>query len=229
MRLLSSALLSVAMLAGAIGATQAQTAPGAAIYAVTYFDLVPADFNKAVGLLRAFAQATRKEDGNVEFTLLNEIGRSGRMAMIEAWRDKSALEAHRAATQKLANKLQPFMAAPFDTREFLPLSIGERANDAKLSTAMYALTHIDVFPDGKDTATALVKAFAESSRKAKGAERFDALVWDGHPNHFHLIEAWTDPFARDAHSYTDQTKTFRAKLVPLEGALYDERLYRVVK
>jgi quinol monooxygenase YgiN len=229
MRLLSWVVLGLAMLGSGIQVTQAQTAPSAAIYTVTYFDIIPADHAKAVALLRPFAQATRKEDGNVEFTLLDEIGRSGRMAMIEAWNGKATLEAHRAAIETLANKLQPYFAAPFDTRQFLPLSIGPRADKAKLGSTVYVLTHIDVFPEHKDEATGLVKGFAEASRTAKGAERFDALVWDGHPNHFHLIEAWTDPAARQAQADADPTKTFRAKLVPLEGALYDERLYKVVR
>lgn len=229
MRLLSYAVLGAAMLGIGIRAADAQTTPDAAIYAVTYFEIIPADFGKSIALLRPFAQATRKADGNVEFTLLDEIGRRGRMAMIEAWRDKAALEAHRAAVERVASKLQPFFAAPFDTRQFLPLSIGPRADDAKLDAAEYVLTHIDIFPAGKDEATELVKVFAEASRKAKGAERFDALVWDGHPNHFHLIEAWTNPRARQAHVEAEQTKTFRTKLVPLEGALYDERLYKVVR
>jgi quinol monooxygenase YgiN len=229
MRLLSWVVLGVVMLGSGTEGAQGQTVPSAVIYEVTYFDIVPADYAKAVALLRPFAQATRKEDGNVEFTLLDEIGRSSRMAMIEAWRDKAAVEAHRAAVETLANKLQPFFAAPFDTRQFLPLLIGPGTDNAKLSSTVYVLTHIDVFPAGKDAATGLVKGFAQASRKDKGVERFDALVWDGHPNHFHLIEAWTDPRADQAHTDADHTKTFRAKLVPFEGALYDERLYKVIR
>jgi quinol monooxygenase YgiN len=190
---------------------------------------VPEDFDKGALLLRPFAAATRKEDGNVEFTLLDEVGRSGRMAIVEAWRDKAALDAHQAAVKALAEKLQPFIAAPFDTRQFLPLSIAAPPAEAKLGTAMWVLTHVDVFPAGKDEVAALVKSFVEDSRKDKGVQRFDALVWDGHPNHFHLIEAWTDHIAREAHAYSPHTKTFRAKLTPFEGALYDERLYEVVR
>src|SRR5215469_9960588 len=158
-------------------------AQAAAIYAVTYFDIVTTELDNAAALLRPFAAATRKEDGNVEFTLLDEVGRNGRMAIVEAWRDKAALDAHQAAVKALAEKLQPCIAAPFDTRQFLPLSIAVSPADAKLGTAMWALTHVDVFPAGKDEVAALVKSFAEDSRKDKGVQRFDALVWDGHPNH----------------------------------------------
>lgn len=226
MRRFSWMVLGAVMLASTIQPIQAQTS---AVYAITYFDIVPAKFDQAVAILRPFAEATRKEDGNTEITLLDEIGRSGRMAIIEAWRDKAALDAHGAAVKALGDKLQPFIAAPFSTRPFVPLSIAAPATDAKLGTAMFVLTHVDVFPAGKDEVAALVKAFAEDSRKDKGEERFDALTWDGHPNHFHLIEAWTDHLAREMHAYSDHTKIFRAKLVPFEGALYDERLYEVVR
>ena len=222
-------VLGVTMLASGMQGANAEQPARAAIYAVTYFDIIPADFANAVAVLRPFVQATRKEDGNIEFTLLEEIGRSGRIATIEAWRDKSALEVHRAAVETLANKLQRFFAAPFDTRQFVPLSIGVSADVANLSSAVYVLTHIDVFPAGKDEATRLVNGFVEASRKNKGAKRFDALVWEAHPNHFELIEAWTNLQARQAHANADQTKAFRTKLVPLEGGLYDQRLYKMVR
>jgi len=222
--------LGLTVLGSGVQGAQAERAPSAtAIYAVTYFDIIPADLAKAAAVLGPFVQASRKEDGNVEFALLEEIGRSGRMATIEAWRDEAALEAHRAAVETLADELQPFFAAPFDSRQFVPLLIGPGADHANLGSAVYVLTHIDVFPAGKDEATRLVKGFVEASRKNKGAERFDALVWKAHPNHFELIEAWTGARSRQAHADADQTKTFRTKLVPLEGGLYDQRLYKTVR
>ncbi len=227
MRTILLSLSAVAMVLAS--ASEPARAQSAAIYAVTYFDIIPAEFNKALALLRPFAAAARKEDGNVEFTVLDEIGRAGRMAIVEAWRDKAALDAHGPAVKAVADNLQPFFAAPFDSRQFLPLSVAPAAADAKLGTAMWVLTHIDVFPAGKEEVATMVKTFAENSRKDKAEERFDALVWDGHPNHFQLIEAWNDHLTREAHSYTAHAKAFRAKLVPFEGALYDERLYEVVR
>ena len=94
---------------------------------------------------------------------------------------------------------------------------------------MYVLTHVDVFPAGKDEVAAMVKQLADDSRKDPGVLRFDAVVWDGHANHFHLIEAWSSRQSRQAHVLADHTKQFRVKVTPFEGALYDERLYEVVK
>ena len=74
-----------------------------------------------------------------------------------------------------------------------------------VGAAVSVLTHIDVFPAGNDETTALAKGLAEVARKAKGAERFAEPVWDGHPNHFYLIEVWTDPRAPSARRRrTDQ-------------------------
>ncbi len=230
MRSLSLVLLSGAMvLAGLIQPARAQSAASPQIYVATYFEVAPTSSRKATGLLRQFAAATRKEDGNAELTVLHEIGRPGRFAIVEAWRDKAALDAHGAAMKALGDKLQPLFASPFDARQFLPLAIAAPPADANLASAVYVLTHVDVFPAGKDEVAAMVKQLAEDSRKDPGSQRFDAVIQDGHPNHFHLIEAWSDRQSREAHALADHTKAFRAKLVPFEGALYDERLYEVVK
>jgi quinol monooxygenase YgiN len=215
--------------AGFAPPVRAQAVSNPAVYVVTYFEVAPAASRKAVSLLRTFAAATRKEDGNAELTVLHEIGRAGRFALIEAWRDKAAWQAHGAAMQAIGDKLQPIFASPFDARQFGPLDIAAPPAGADTGDAIYVLTHVDVFPAGKDDVAALVKQLAQDSRKDAGARRFDAVVWDGHPNHFHLLEAWSSRQAREAHALADHTKQFRAKLVPFEGALYDERLYEVVR
>ena len=244
MRMLSVALLSgAAIVAGLTLPAQAQTnpsqtnpaqsGPGQAstgpVYVVTSFDVAAKDFGSALDILHPFAAATRKEDGNLELTVLNEVGRGGRFAIVEAWRDKAALDAHGPAMKALGDKLQPLLVAPFSARPYAVLSAAAPAPDAKLDLSTYVLTHVDVFPAGKDEVTGLVKQLADDSRKDKGEERFDALVWAEHPNHFELIEAWTDHQKREAHAAAGHTKAFRAKLAPLEGAPYDERLFEVVR
>lgn len=203
-------------------------APSGPLYVVTYFEVAPAASRKVAGLLRQFAAATSKENGSVEFLVLHESARPGRYAILEAWRDKPAFDAHAPAMKALGDKLQPVFASPFDARQFWSLAVAAPAA-AAVPGAIYVLTHVDVFPAGKDEVAAMVKRLTEDSRKDGGSLRFDAVVWDGHPNHFHLIEAWANRGAREAHALAAHTKDFRAKLVPFEGALYDERLYEVVK
>lgn len=229
MRSVSLLLSGAMMLAGLVQPAAAQQpAAGPGIYAVTYFEVAPASARKAAGMLRPFADATRKEDGNAELDVLHETGRPGRFAIVEAWRDKAASDAHGAAMKALGDKLQPIVASPFETRQFMPLAVGEPAK-GDLTGAVWVLTHVDVFPAGKDEVAGLIKQLADDSRKDPGVLRFDAVIWDGHPNHFHLIEVWSDRKSREAHAIADHTKQFRTKVTPFEGAFYDERLYEVVK
>src|SRR5215472_758423 len=181
------------------GRAQGGAAPPA-VYVVTYFEVAAPDAAKVDDLLHKFAVATRKENGNAEVTALHQVGRSGHFAIVEAWQDKAAYDAHAAAMKTLGDSLKPLFASPFDARQFLPLSIAAPASGGNPGQAMYVLTHVDVFPAGKEEVAGLVKAHVEDSRKDKGVERFDAVVWDGHPNHFHLIEAWTDHIAQEAHA-----------------------------
>jgi quinol monooxygenase YgiN len=210
-----------------------QTSPDGPLHVVTYFEVATIAWRKTGGLLRQFAGATRNEPGNIEFTALHEIGRSGRFAIVEAWRDKAALDAHGTAMKALAGRLQEWFASPFDARQFWSLSVADSstgpAAGADSTGAVYVLTHVDVFPAGKEEAAALIKQLVNDSRNDAGALRFDAVIQDARPNHFHLIEAWADPGVREAHALAEHTRRFRATLVPFEGALYDERLYRAIR
>ena len=128
----------------------------------------------------------------------------------------------------LFQKLQSSLIGGFGVRTHSGLSIA--APKAQVSPeAVYVLTHVDVFPAGKDQAVEFVKAQAEAARKDDGNLRYDVVQWDGHPNHFTLVEAWRDRKAFDASVAASHTKEFRDKLTPLEGALYDERLYQVIR
>jgi quinol monooxygenase YgiN len=75
----------------------------------------------------------------------------------------------------------------------------------------------------------MLKQLAEASRKEAGNLRFDVLQQDGRLNHLPLIEAWRDLPAQNAHAAAEHNRAFRAKLVTLQGALYDERLYRSLR
>src|SRR5437868_12449553 len=197
------------------------------VYIVTYFEVAGPAAGKTLELLRQFAAATRKEAGNAGFLSLEELGRPARFATVEVWRDKAALEAHGAAVAALRDKLQPVFTSPFDIRTNSGLSVAGPAIGAEPAalSPVYVLTHVDVFPAGKDQTIDLLKQLADASRKENGNLRFDVLQQDGRLNHLPLVEVWRDPAAQTAHAAAPHTREFRAKLVPLQGALYDERLY----
>jgi quinol monooxygenase YgiN len=229
MRVSQLMLVVAALAAAAVRPVGAEEAVNGAVYIVTYFDTAPAAVAEAAAAARQFEEASRKEDGNAEFEVLEEIGRPSRFAILEAWRDKKAAETHlgAAASSGFRDKLQPLLIGGLGVRYFSGLSVAERTARPP-QRALYILTHVDVFPQHKDQAVELVKAQADAGRKDNGNLRFDVLQWDGHPNHFTLVEVWRDRKAFDASLVTAHTKEFRQKLTPLEGALYDERLYQPV-
>jgi quinol monooxygenase YgiN len=201
------------------------------VYVLTFFEVGAAPASQAIGFLRPFATATRKEDGNQGFLALQEIARPARFAMVEIWRDKSAAEAHAASVGALRDKLQPLFASPFDIRSNSGLLVAGPAIGAEPEAGrpVYVLTHVDVFPAGKDQTIDMLKQLAEASRKEPGNLMFDVLQQEGRANHLPLVEVWRDAKAQSAHAMAEHTRAFRAKLVPLQGALYDERLYTVIR
>jgi quinol monooxygenase YgiN len=94
---------------------------------------------------------------------------------------------------------------------------------------VFVITHVDLVPPKRDDGVAAVRTLAERSAGTAGNHRFDALVQASRLNHLTLVEGWTDAAAQEAHSAADATRSFRATLGPMSGALYDERLYTLLK
>jgi quinol monooxygenase YgiN len=208
----------------------AQTAGGSAVYSVTYFEAAAPETAAAAALARQLAETSRKEPGNIRFDAFQEIGRSSRFALFEAWRDKAAADVHTATASAatLREKLTPRLVGPFEIRSFHGFSIAGPSGTGE-PQAVYVVTHVDVFPAGKDRAAELTTALAAAGRKMPGNFWFDVLQVDGHANHFTLVEGWRDRGAFDDSLTAAATRDFRRQLTPLEGALYDERLYHALR
>jgi quinol monooxygenase YgiN len=88
---------------------------------------------------------------------------------------------------------------------------------------------VDVLTTFKERATRLVLQEAEAGRRNAGNARYDVLQWEGHENHFTLVAVWSDATAFDVNAAAPRCREFRRELTPLQGALYDERLYRVFR
>ena len=219
-----------ALLLETAGPGYAEESMNGPVYVVTYFDVTPTAAQQSAGIVREFADASRKAEGNAGFEAFEEIARPSRFALLETWRDKKASDAHDpgAGATALRDKLQPLTIGGFGVRVHSGLSVAAPKGQVP-ADAIYVLTHVDVFPVHKDRTIELVKAQADAARKDDGNLRFDVVQWDGHSNHFTLVEVWRDRKAFDASVTTPHNKEFRDKLTPLEGALYDERLYQLVR
>jgi quinol monooxygenase YgiN len=222
MRLSHLVLGAVMLVAAGVSAARADNA---AIYQVSYFEAAAPEGAATAKLARQFAAASRKEPGNLGFAVLREIGRPSRFAIYEGWRDKAAADAHAAAASAFRDKLAPMLVGPFEIRSFDGLALAEPTGRGN-PRAVWTVTHVDVFPSFKDKAAGLVTALAQAGRKMPGNISFDVLRVQGHPNHFTLVEGWQDRGAFETSLMAAPTKDFRTNVTPLEGALYDERVYR---
>jgi quinol monooxygenase YgiN len=85
------------------------------------------------------------------------------------------------------------------------------------------------FPPAKTKPRCWSRRLPKPNRKLPGNLQFDVLQIVGHPNHFTLVQGWRDREAFDDSLMAASTRDFRGKLTPLEGALYDERLYHALR
>ena len=204
-------------------------AQGSAVYLATYIEVMPNAVAPGIALLKQYRDASSKEAGNLRAEALAEIERPNRFVVVEAWRDKAALEAHgqSAATLMFRDKLKPIADAPYDERVNNALYVAQGKNESQ-SGAIYVLTHVDVIPAGKDDCMAALKAMSVDTASDAGNISYEVLQQANRGNHFTVIEAWTDRKALDAHAMAAHTRAFREKISPVAGALYDERIYKAL-
>ncbi len=211
-------------------AARADEASDAVIYVVTYIEVRPSSQSEAMALLRQYREASRKEEGNVRFEVLQQSGRPDHFVLLETWQDHKALEAHGMAahTAQCRVKLQALRVSPDDERLHKGLAIGSMQTTLAAG-ATYVVTHADAAPPGKDEALVLLKQLAETSRKDAGNVRFEVLQQNSRQNHCTIVEVWQNQHAFEVHVIAGHTRQFREKFQPLSGSLYDERLYKALE
>jgi quinol monooxygenase YgiN len=226
MKIVFGMLAVAAALSAAMPAVHAQ-APAGPSYTVTYLEIAPAAKAEAIALLKQVAAASRKEAGNQRYDILQRVGRDNQFAILEAWADFNAAEAHRggAALKQFRDKLGPVRVGPYDERPSLGIDVSPAAA-AVAPGSIFAITHVDVTPNFTAECVAMLKKLADDARKEPGVQRIDAWQQNNRANHFTLSEAWKDNAAVDAHLVAATTRDFREKLGPMSGALFDERHYK---
>jgi quinol monooxygenase YgiN len=196
---------------------------------VTYVEVAPASEAQAVALLKGYRDASRRDDGNLKMEILQQNGRRGHFAIIEEWRDESEWKNHRGSAHvtQFHEKLTPLRVTSYDERTHTVFAVG--APSAPPADAVQVVTHVDVVPNGLPKAREFLSAQVEASRKEMGNLRFDVLQ-GARMNHFTVVETWRDERAREAHVATSYSRAYREGLreTAVDGAPYDERLYRLV-
>src|SRR5712691_2317256 len=188
MRLAFSLLL--AMVLTPIVAAPAAQAQDAAVYVVNYIDVAPATRGATANLLRQLANASRKDEGNTRFEILQRTAPSNQFAIVSVWKDQKAYDAHAAAahSKEFREKIKPHLISAIDDRTHVGMEIAAAAAAKSASGAIYVVTHVDVPPPKKDECIAALKALVEASRKEPGSVRFDIFQQGSRPNHFSVVD-----------------------------------------
>jgi quinol monooxygenase YgiN len=96
----------------------APTGSRAAIVVVSHVDVTP---NPQVPImLKRLAEASRSEQGNLRFDVLQHTMRANHFTVIETWRDQKTFDAHVGAahTKQYRDELQPMTGSPLDERVY---------------------------------------------------------------------------------------------------------------
>jgi quinol monooxygenase YgiN len=228
-RVWSSFVVLAALALGATG-SRAQAPVEAPFYAVAYVDAVPAARQKLIAALRAYRDASRKDQGYVRFDLLEQIGWAGHFAIVETWSDRNAFDAHAMAAhaKQFRDAIQPVRVSGYDERPYKALAAATTPAIAN-GEAVHVVAHVDIGPGGQANAPALLTGLAEASRKEPGNLRFDVLQHAMRGNHFTVVETWRNQQALEAHVAAAHTRRYRDTLQPVSGSPLDERLYKAVE
>lgn len=227
-------LVGAAGAAGMLAAEAvAQTTPAPAAtppespFAITYIEVDPAKADAARRLLAGYRDGL-KDKGALEFAVFEQVGRPNHFVIVEQWPTAKAREdnAGSAPARDFRAALTPLLIAAIDERPHYALSTGAKA---AAPAGLWVVTHVDFVPPKREDGTAEIRKLVEASRGTTDNSRFDALVQAGRPNHLTLIEGWTNIAAQEAHSAAASTRSFRTAIGPMNGALYDERLYTLLK
>jgi quinol monooxygenase YgiN len=205
-------------------------AEGDAVFMTTYVEALPFDALSAQSgaalALERYRDASRKEAGNLRFDALIELGRPNRFVILEAWRDAAGFDAHDKSdsTVKYRQAMDAMLSAPQDVRTTTALFTDPAPHESRPG-AIYVVTHIDVTGDHKDDCVTLLRSMRDDTIKEAGNLRYDVFQQKNRPNHFTVVEAWANRKVEADHEAASHTRAFRGQLLPMAGALYDERIY----
>jgi quinol monooxygenase YgiN len=89
-----------------------------ATYVLTHADAIPPAKDEAITSLQQLAEASRQDEGNVRFEVLQQRSRPNHFTVVEIWQDQEAFEAHTMAahTRQFRERFQPLTGSLYDER-----------------------------------------------------------------------------------------------------------------
>ena len=200
-----------------------------AFYGVSYIEVQPSAREAVRGLLRNLRTESAKAGGHQSVEVFQRIDRNHHFAIVEIWSDESAYKANATSAHGKAfrDRLKPLLIAGLDERLHVGFEVVTNRPNAAPG-AIYGITHVDFIPPRKDDGLAAIKQVVGPSRADAGNVRYDVFQQSNRPNHLTVVEAWRDMAALEAHEIASHFVAFRDVTLPMSGALFDQRLYRLI-
>lgn len=98
--------------------TAPKTGAAGAIYVLTHADAIPTGKDDAAAYLKGLAEASRKENSNIRFDVLQQASRLNHFTIVEVWKDPKGHDAHVAVahTRQFRDNFQRTSGALYDER-----------------------------------------------------------------------------------------------------------------
>jgi quinol monooxygenase YgiN len=216
-------LVSLVCAVSLTAALSAQAPTDTTFYAVAYVETAASASRGAAAAIRAYRDATAKQDGCSAVDAFEQIGRPGHWVLVETWRDQKAFDARDAAVQqRLLDAIKDVRVSGFDQRPYKTVAVAP-SRAVGTSAAVSVVSHVDVAPN--PAVAPMLARLAADSRQEPGNLRFDVLQHTMRGNHFTVIETWRDQAALDAHVVATHTRKYRDDILPLTGSPLDERVF----
>lgn len=176
---------------------------------VVDLDIVPADRDKFVALVKENGTAAVKEPGCHEFNISVSQNDPNHIVLFEIWDSAAALDAHRATDHfKAYMNATKDMVAKRDVRPMWSVALNGRS-PAQAGLLVNAVD-LDIVPAQFDAFMAAAKVNGAGTPKDPGAHEFNIVVSQKDPHHVMFYEVYDNAAALDAHRATDHFKTYQA-------------------
>jgi quinol monooxygenase YgiN len=143
MRLAFSLLLALVLASFApMSTAHAQDSP---VYVVSYIEVAPQAARPAAGLLRKLASASRKDEGNTRFDILQRAAHRNQLVIVSSWKDQKAYDAHMASAhvKEFRDRIKPDLISLIDDRTHTGMEIADAPGGKISRGAVYVVTHVD--------------------------------------------------------------------------------------
>ena len=175
---------------------------------VVDLDIVAADLDKFIALVKDNGATAVKEPGCHEFNIAASQKDPNHIVLFEIWENAAALDAHRASDHFKA--YQAATKEMVSKRELRTMwSVALSGHSPAQAGLFINAVDLDIVPAQFDAFMAAAKINGAATPSDPGAHEFNIVVSQKDPHHVLFYEVYDNAAALDAHRATDHFKTYQ--------------------